>query len=200
MTGPESVQHAAFPQPGDLFEGRYRILEPIGKGGFALVFRARQEDLDREIALKILTPTDEDEKSRYADVVLKRFHQEARLVSKLRDPHTITMFDYGQARDGLLYLVLEYVHGLSLSQLIKSQAPLNPARVLTILEQTLTSLQEAHSLGVLHRDIKPANIMIYEHLGRADQVKLLDFGIAKVFDGTEGTIQDLTADGVLLGT
>jgi eukaryotic-like serine/threonine-protein kinase len=200
MPGAKFLQHSAFPDPGDLFDGRYRILEAIGKGGFAQVYHARQEDLDRDVAIKILTPGSDDPEPRYAEVLIKRFHQEARLVSKLRDPHTITMYDYGQSDTGLLYLVLEFVKGASLSQVIRSQAPLAPDRVFRILSQTLQSLREAHDLGVLHRDIKPANIMLYEHLGKRDNVKLLDFGIAKVYDEARGTVHDLTADGVLLGT
>ncbi|MEZ4461861.1 MAG: serine/threonine-protein kinase [bacterium] len=186
----------SFPKTGDLFEGRYRIGPMIGAGGFARVYKANQEDLGREVALKILTPPKE---GTYDAKIVDRFNQEARLVSKLRDPRTITMFDFGRSADGLLYMVFEYVNGVSLSHLISSSSPLKPARVVKILEQILSSLEEAHALGVLHRDIKPGNVMVFDHIGRADQVKLLDFGIAKL-TGQDHPKVDLTADGALIGT
>lgn len=185
-----------FPKPGDLFEGRYRIRSMIGSGGFARVYSAMQEDLGRVVALKILTPPKDGD---YPPNVVDRFNQEARLVSRLQDPHTITMFDFGRSSDGLLYMVFEYVNGVSLSHLISTEAPLAPARVVKILLQTLSSLEEAHAMGVLHRDIKPGNIMVFEHVGRSDQTKLLDFGIAKL-TGHDQLPQDLTADGALIGT
>lgn len=186
---------ATFPKSGELFEGRYRVGPMIGAGGFARVYKAQQEDLGREVALKILTPGEEGD---YDTKLVERFDQEARVVSRLRDPHTITMFDYGRTTHGLLYMVFEYVNGVSLSKLIATEAPLPGVRAVKILRQVLSSLEEAHALGMLHRDIKPGNIMVFEHVGRPDQVKLLDFGIAKM---TGTTVKaDLTADGALIGT
>lgn len=191
----KNASGATFPKSGELFEGRYRVGPMIGAGGFARVYRAHQEDLGREVALKILTPGEEGS---YDDKLVERFNQEARVVSRLRDPHTITMFDYGRTNTGLLYMVFEYVNGVSLSKLIATEAPLSPARAVKILRQVLSSLEEAHALGMLHRDIKPGNIMVFEHVGRPDQVKLLDFGIAKM---TGSQVKaDLTADGALIGT
>lgn len=191
----KSTSGATFPKSGELFEGRYRVGPMIGAGGFARVYRAHQEDLGREVALKILTPGEE---GNYDEKLVERFNQEARVVSKLRDPHTITMFDYGRTDTGLLYMVFEYVNGVSLSKLIATDAPLAPVRAVKILRQVLSSLEEAHALGMLHRDIKPGNIMVFEHVGRPDQVKLLDFGIAKM---TGSQVKaDLTADGALIGT
>lgn len=191
----KSTSGATFPKSGELFEGRYRVGPMIGAGGFARVYKAHQEDLGREVALKILTPGEE---GNYDEKLVERFNQEARVVSKLRDPHTITMFDYGRTNTGLLYMVFEYVNGVSLSKLIATEAPLAPARAVKILRQVLSSLEEAHALGMLHRDIKPGNIMVFEHVGRPDQVKLLDFGIAKM---TGSQVKaDLTADGALIGT
>ena len=185
-----------FPKPGDLFEGRYRIRSMIGSGGFARVYSAMQEDLGRVVALKILTPPKDGD---YETKVVDRFNQEARLVSRLQDPHTITMFDFGRSADGLLYMVFEYVNGVSLSHLISTEAPLAPTRVVKILLQTLSSFEEVHAMGVLHCDIKSGNIMVFERVGRADQAKLLDFGIAKL-TGSDQLPQDLTADGALIGT
>lgn len=190
-----------FPNTGELFEERYRVGPLIGSGGFARVYKARQEDLGRDVALKILTPTlDESEGGFYGHKLADRFEQEARLVSRLRDPNTITMYDYGQSSEGLLYMVFEYINGMSLSALIKREGALAPARVAKILKQILGSLEEAHAFDYLHRDIKPGNIMVFEHVGRRDQVKLLDFGIAKVTDQASTLRGDLTADGALIGT
>jgi len=128
--------------------------------------------------------------------------QEARLISRLKDPSTVTMLDYGETEDGLLYMALEYVDGLTLRQMAE-EFPLATDRTVKILRQILGSLQEAHVFGVLHRDIKPANIIVYDHAGRLDQVKLLDFGIAKVLEpkGTRPmTVVEMTGEDVLVGT
>ncbi|MBA2661454.1 MAG: serine/threonine protein kinase [Bradymonadaceae bacterium] len=197
-----SQHHPSFPKPGEIFEGRYRIVAPIGSGGFAQVYHAVQVDLERNVALKVLTPglAQNSGTAEYSETLVQRFHQEARMVSKLHDPHTITMYDYGRTDKGLLYMVFEFVNGVSLAQLIRRDGPIAADRVIKVLKQTLLSLQEAHVMGVLHRDIKPANIMIYDHVGRPDQVKLLDFGIAKLLTDAQGPIQDLTAEGAMVGT
>ena len=200
-----------FPRIGELFVGRYRIDSVVGAGGFSQVYRAKQIDLGRDVAIKVLKPVRDDSKSESEreakfEQVARRFEREARLISRLKDRNTVIMYDHGRTHDGLLFMVLEYVDGRTVSDLIAETGPLAPDRVVKILEQALTSLHEAHSLGVLHRDIKPGNIMVYEHVGRADQVKVLDFGIAKAVDrsdtGERGhtTSSDVTADGVLVGT
>ncbi len=189
-------------QPGDLVADRYRVKKLIGSGGHAHVFLASQEKLGREVALKVLKSTMHPNgqlASHKHQVLMRRFEQEARLISQLRDAHTITMFDYGTTANGMLYMVCEYVEGESMKELMTREGQLAPARVSSILEQLLMSLQEAHAYGVLHRDIKPDNIMLYTHLGRRDQVKLLDFGIAKIAEGDDED-NDLTAEGALVGT
>lgn len=196
-----------FPEPGDLFENRFRIRESVGSGGFARIFHAIQTDLNRDVALKVLEPqqlhdpTSPDETTRKAHNRIERFRREARNVSQLRDSHTITLFDYGQTDDGLLYMVFEYIDGADLKDVSEHEAPIASERVVDILRQVLESLQEAHTKGMLHRDIKPANIMVYDHVGRSDQVKVLDFGIAKaVLEHADKTVQDLTREGMMLGT
>jgi serine/threonine-protein kinase len=179
--------------PGQIIAGRYRIQSVLGVGGHAAVYLAQQEGLQRKVAIKVLNTADAPK----LDVLMKRFEQEARLISQLRDPHTITMYDFGQTPEGMLYMVQEYVEGEDLSNLFKREGQLEPERVVKIVQQLLSSLQEAHALGVLHRDIKPQNIMVYTHVGRRDQIKLLDFGIAKMA-GESG--QDWTAEGSLVGT
>ena len=197
-----------FPSPGDLFGGRYQIERIIGRGGFSRVYLATQTDLGRRVAMKIMRPsgpakldgsaTDLSASGNLAE----RFLQEARVVARLSGPHTVTVHDHGRTDDGLLFMVLEYVNGISLAAMLKDGGPVAPSRVKRILEQALESLQEAHSIGLLHRDIKPGNIMVYEHLGRPDNVKVLDFGIAKIVGQEIDTsnCDDLTQSGSLLGT
>lgn len=204
----KTKEPTGFPGPGDVFEGRYRIEALIGSGGFARVYRATQLDLGREVALKIMLPEEmlknvlPDSSSEQGHKLAERFMQEARVVAKLRDPHTVTMHDHGRSEEGLLFMVFEFIDGVSLSRLVKAQGAVDPRRVAKILRQSLSSLQEAHAMGMLHRDIKPANIMIYEHVGRPDQIKVLDFGIAKVVGRkvSQDLSDDLTTNGALLGT
>src|SRR5690554_62173 len=189
-----------FPKPGGIFQNRYRIGSVIGHGGFAQIYQAEQIDLGRQVALKVLNPGLRGNDA-HAQEVVERFRREAKLVASLRDPHTITMHDYGRTDDALLYMVFEYIDGRTFSGLVRDEGKISARRTVKILRQCLSSLQEAHALGVLHRDIKPANIMVYEHIGRTDQVKVLDFGIAKsVLAGEESSGHDLTQAGMIIGT
>ena len=204
------MTEAHFPAIDEVFVDRYRIEGVIGTGGFAQVYRARQVDLDRNVAIKVLKPVTDanktaQEQSAKFDQVARRFEREARLVSRLKDRHTVMMYDYGRTESGLLYMVLEYIDGSTITELLLLEGALEPSRVVTILRQALRSLHEAHSMDVLHRDIKPGNIMVYDHVGQRDLVKVLDFGIAKAVDQGTGErdhtgSSDVTADGVLIGT
>ncbi len=195
-----------FPEPGELFAQRYRIDKLLGSGGFSRVYRATQTDLERHVALKILRPPVSElqtdaERQRKLESLSQRFIREAKMVSRLRSAHTITMFDYGRDDSGMLFMVIEYVDGQDLTNLIRAEGAIAPERVFKILRQVLISLHEAHTLGMLHRDIKPQNIMTFEHLGEPDQVKLLDFGIVKLIDQeSKADTRDLTDDGTLIGT
>ena len=195
-----------FPAPGEIFANKYRIDDLLGKGGFSRVYRAVQVDIERSVALKILRPpiyahSTEVERRQKLEGLSIRFNREATMMSKLRSPHTIIMYDYGQTEDGLLYMVLEYIDGLDLTGQIKAHGKTEPDRVAKMLRQVLISLHEAHLLGMLHRDIKPQNIMVYDHLGLKDQIKLLDFGIVKLInDEAKSDTKDLTDDGTLVGT
>ncbi|MEM1347909.1 MAG: serine/threonine-protein kinase [Myxococcota bacterium] len=196
-----------LPTQGEVFAGAYRVDKQLGSGGFSHVYRATQLDLDRPVALKIMAPPGIDVLSESKQQALftklaTRFEREAKLVSKLRSPHTVSVYAFGtDERTGLLYMAMEFVDGLDLLELVQRDGPLSGARVIKVLRQVLHSLGEAHQLGMLHRDIKPQNIMIFEHLGEGDQVKLLDFGIAKVIgDATDALQTQLTGDGSFVGT
>ena len=150
-----------------ILDQRYRLLEMIGDGGMARVYRAHDAQLDRIVAVKLLHPTLEDQ----ADV-MRRFEREARLVARLSHPHIVAIHDVG--RDGeTRYLVMEYVASGSLRRLLRA-GPLPLAQVVTIMEQLGQALDVAHAQGVVHRDIKPENVL----LTAAGEVKVSDFGIA----------------------
>ena len=177
---------------GSDFAG-YRVGAKIGAGGYAWVFRATDVELDRDIALKILTPR----RGGYPEALRKRFHREAKLVARLRDPRSIKLISHGE-EDGLLYIAFEFIEGESLDKWLEAGEPMSALRVAKILEQVLESLSDAHDLGIVHRDIKPGNIMLYKLAGRADQVKVLDFGIGKIVD--QKVSMELTMEGGWMGT
>jgi hypothetical protein len=185
-------------RPPETFVGRtlnhrYVVQDKIGEGGFGAVFRGRQIATGREVALKILHPHNVGDPT-----IVARFRREAEACSKLRDPHTVTTYDFDETEDGILYLVMELIRGQSLHQLQKSEGPLSQERVLGIIDQVAQSLGEAHVNGIVHRDMKPENVIV-ETRGTDDYVKVLDFGIAKVMSGDKEA-QALTAVGQTLGT
>ncbi len=193
-----------LPQPGELFEGRYRIEKQVGEGGFSKVFSAMDEHQGIVVALKILTPLDQVEGARQgasAKELADRFLREARILSSLRNPHSIIMYDHGHSQSGHLFMVFEYIKGFSVFEMIRDHGAQTPEAIAHVLEGTLKSLQDAHSQGLLHRDIKPNNLMLAEQSG-GTVLKVLDFGIAKAYGDAAGVTpgNDLTAAGVLVGT
>ena len=184
----------AFPRPGDVFADRYRIEEMIGEGGYARVFRAVTVDTHQLVALKLLRP---DKSADSTDAI--RFVREGKLVfSLLTNPHTISVYGYGESDSGLLYIAFEFVDGDALETLIGS-VKLGGERVVRILEQCLVSLAEAHAMGVLHRDIKPSNIMLSDREGVRDWVTIVDFGVAKITTDVMER-KELTVAGKAVGT
>ncbi|MFG2299013.1 serine/threonine-protein kinase [Streptomyces sp. NPDC048603] len=174
---------------GRLLAGRYRLAELLGQGGMGTVWRARDEQLGREVALKELRlPDDLDATRRKAWI--GRLDREARAAARLKHPGVITVHDRIAGDDGRPWIVMELVHGRSLDDLIKENGPLPPARVAMIGRQVLDALRAVHATGVTHRDIKPANVLL-----EGDRVVLTDFGIAAV-EGEPG----LTRSGALMGT
>ena len=179
---------------GRVIEGRYRITAKLGAGGMGAVFRGVQTAVGREVAIKVLA------KAVASDVnAVKRFMQEAKAASALSHPNTITIHDFGQTEDGLLYLVMELVAGETMSALLKREGSMRPTRAVRIVGQMLNALEEAHALGIIHRDLKPENVIIASRAGNPDFLKVLDFGLAKLTDG-EGGNTGLTQTGQVFGT
>jgi serine/threonine protein kinase len=162
----------------------YTLLEPIGHGGMAVVYRARQDSLERTVAIKILS-----DNLAASTEFMERFRREARTAAKLRHPNVITVFDFGQDVRGVPYLVLEYVEGPTLADLMDSG--LDDSRIPDLLGQIAAGLDYAHARGVIHRDVKPGNVLLTDD-GR---VVLADFGLAWLLEGAH-----LTLAGGVIGT
>lgn len=170
--------------------GRFRITRLLGFGGMGAVYEALQLNMNRPVALKLIPTHD--------PTTVARFEREALTISQLRHPNTVTVFDYGRTEDGFLFLAMEMLDGVTLSDLIKSTGPLPPRQAVHIAAQICRSLNEAHHAGIVHRDIKPDNIILINVDGDDSVVKVLDFGIAKAVIG-EDDVQ-LTGDGRIIGT
>src|SRR5262249_11851032 len=164
--------------------GKYRFVERLGRGGMGTVYKAIDETLEREVAVKVLNPGLTD------DEVMKRFRTEATTLAKLNHPEIATIHEIHRSDTDLL-MVMELVRGETLDQLSQRSGPLPPERAAYLVSQVLGALEHAHRAGIVHRDLKPANITVTEPGG----VKIMDFGIARVV-GSE----HLTSDGHMMGT
>ena len=170
---------------GRPFDGRYRLLGPLGTGGMATVYLAEDESLGRKVAIKILA-------DRYAEdeQFVERFRREARSAAGLNHPNIVQIYDRGQA-EGTYYIAMEHLEGRSLKDIIGAEAPLKPDRAIDITLQILQALRFAHAHGVVHRDIKPHNII----LATDGRPKVTDFGIARA-----GAASQMTEVGSIIGT
>ncbi len=179
---------------GVIIAEKYRVDKLIARGGFSSVYRGTQMGMGRPVAIKTLS-LDQDVEATW----LERFGREARLVSQLRHPNTITIFDFGKHQDDFLYIVMEYINGRSLSRQVRKYGHLSPDDVAFVATEILKSLDEAHARNILHRDLKPSNIMIARDHNDDLVVKVLDFGVAKMVEPDETDIT-LTAQGAFVGT
>ena len=188
VPGPRSTIPAVSrpPQPGDLIADRYELEEIVGTGGMSTVFCARDVQLDRRIAIKILH-------ERFADdpEYLERFRREARAVARLSHPNIVTVIDRG-VDDGRQYIVFEYVEGENLKELVQRTGRLPVRRALELALAVADGLSFAHEHGLVHRDVKPQNVL----LSREGEVKVTDFGIARSLHVEHG----VTQTGTVLGT
>ncbi len=165
--------------------GKYQIIELIGQGGMATVYKGYRKDIDRYVAVKVLPPHPGQ-----SDSFVERFQLEARTIARLQHPHILPLYDYG-VQDDITYLAMAYVEGGSLSDLIDRGA-MSPEQAEPLLRQVASALDYAHRQGVIHRDIKPDNIL----LDKEGHALLADFGIAKIMEGDTA----LTGTGALVGT
>src|SRR6201992_2006839 len=169
---------------GAIIDGRYRVLSRVGAGGMADVYLAQDEQLGRQVALKLLH-------RRFAEDpgFVERFRREAQAAASLQHPNVVSVFDRGSF-EGTYYIAMEYLQGRSLKALIREEAPLDPLRAIDITIQILKAARSAPRRGVIHRDLKPHNVIIDDN----DHAKVTDFGIARA------GASDMTETGSIMGT
>lgn len=180
------------PAPEELQEmlPLYEITGLIGRGGMGAVYRGVQLTLDRAVAIKILPPGLDEADATYSE----RFRNEALAMAKLNHPGIVAVYDFGSTRNGMLYIVLEFVDGTDVAQMMANQGRLPAAHAMAITAHVCDALKYAHERGIVHRDIKPANIMV----GYDGIVKVADFGLAKMSKGGDST--GMTQSGLAMGT
>ena len=159
--------------------GGYELVSRLGSGGMGEVWKARHHLIGREAAVKLIRP---ELFGSDALAAQRRFEREASATAALHSPHTVSLYNYGLSEDGLLYYVMELLHGYDLDILIGRYGPVPPARAVHILTQVCDSLAEAHAHGLIHRDIKPGNILLCPMGTSGDFVKVLDFGLVQDAD------------------
>ncbi|MBI4702341.1 MAG: serine/threonine protein kinase [Deltaproteobacteria bacterium] len=181
-------------QPGEIIHSRYRLLRLIGNGASGAVWAARNELINRDVALKILDPEVMSNK-----VLLRRFFNEAKTIGGVNHPSIVDIFDLGQAEDGSPFLVLELLDGEPLDVRIRRGGALNPEMLLDVCAGVAKALHLAHQQGIVHRDLKPANIFLHRSTTGTVVGKILDFGIAKAV-GSVATGFTLTKAGTVVGS
>ncbi len=186
--------------------GKFVVEQFLGGGSMGAIYRARDERLDRTVALKVMHPA-----VAVDPAFVSRFHREARAASRLDHPNSMRVIEFGEEPDGLLYIAMEYLEGRDLYKVIHEDWPLSDARIADIMMKALSAIAVAHEMGVIHRDLKPENIMI---LNRKDDegndvVKVCDFGIAKITEKDDDALPDaaprtagakVTTAGLVVGT
>jgi serine/threonine-protein kinase len=176
-------------QAGDVLEGKWKVLEPIGEGGVGSVWRGEHVTMGRAVAVKALHALFAAQPE-----FRKRFEREARAASKLNHPACVSVLDFGE-HQGQLYLVMEYAAGQLLAERLDN-GPMDPVDAVLISRGIAAALRHAHSLGIVHRDLKPGNVMLLDNAATGVPCKLLDFGLAKSVEGGE----NLTMTGTVFGT
>ena len=180
--------------------GSYQVGDLLGQGGMGQVYRATHRMLARPAAIKLIRPETLASDPAARELAIKRFHREAEVAARLRSPHTVALYDFGQTEDQTLYFVMELLEGMNLEALVREHGPVPANRAIRILVQVCDSLEEAHALGLVHRDIKPANIHIGRLGLRHDYVKVLDFGLVKQVTGPSSEASMATGIGGTPGT
>lgn len=180
---------------GEIFANRYKMLSVVGQGGMSTVYKAQHTYMDRVVAVKLL------HSHLVSDPIsVQRFQQEAKAAASLTHPNVITVYDFGVTEEGLAFLVMDYLEGPSLGDLLDRSGPVPADEALDIFRQVLKGLCHAHRKGVVHRDLKPRNLVLAVDEDGTVQVKIVDFGIAKVIPQDGGESQHLTQTGEVFGS
>src|SRR5438552_3785472 len=181
-------------QPGMVLRGKYEILGKLGAGGMASVYSARHLAFGEIRAIKVVGSRLSDDED-----FLKRFRNEAVVARRLQHPNAVRVDDLDTTEDGRPFIVMEYVEGHNLREVVRREGPLSLRRSVRIARQVASALAAAHELGIVHRDIKPDNILL-TGTGAAETAKVLDFGIAKVKEGSLSDAHLATRTGMVVGT
>jgi eukaryotic-like serine/threonine-protein kinase len=177
------------------FIGNYQVIRLIGSGAFGDVYFGRHPGIDKAVAIKVL-----DAEMAQNREIVQRFNAEARAVNLINHPNIVQVFDFGQLPDGRHYIVMEFLNGQDLTELIDEKAPFAIRDALDLVRQIALGLEAAHKRGVIHRDLKPDNIIVVRDEEDQLTVKILDFGIAKLADSAMAQGAHRTSAGVILGT
>jgi serine/threonine-protein kinase len=180
---------------GSIIQNRYEVEEPIGRGGMSSVYRARDLNSGEKVAFKVMHAHLLDNPAN-----VRRFRREAQAANKVRHPHAVKIFDVGVTPNGSPYIIMDYLDGPSLSDVIAKEGKLPVERCLKIFIQACSAMSHVHELGVLHRDLKPSNVVLVEENGEKDYVKVVDFGIAKVLAEEARSTLSKTPTGHALGS
>lgn len=179
---------------GQILADKYRIEELISEGGMGAVYRGTHVLMDKKVAVKVLRPSLAAD-----DTIVARFSREAKAASRIAHPHALSVTDFGESENGVVFLVMEYLNGKTLKNEIRSAGPMPLARVVEIIRQVGSALDAAHAEGVIHRDLKSDNIMLVDSNGD-DWAKVLDFGIAKITERVGSFDPGITAPNLIVGT
>jgi len=179
---------------GQVVSERYELLSLLGHGGMGAVYKARHIPLDRIVAVKFLLSDVADD-----PLMRKRFMREATASGKINHPNVVELIDYGEGPEGEAYIVIEFLDGISMDQVIRNERQIEYTRAVKIFDQICSGVAKAHARGIIHRDLKPSNIMLVTEQGEADFVKVVDFGLAKALDPGEES-QRLTQSGEVFGS
>ena len=182
------------PLVGQTLAGKYRVEERINEGGMGTVYRATHILMEKAVAIKVLHPALAAD-----DKIVARFTREAKAASRISNPHALNVTDFGESENGIVFLVMEYLRGQTLKEVIRGEGQMPLERVVEVTKQICGALDAAHAEGVVHRDLKSDNIMLEEVAGGHDWAKVLDFGIAKIQEPV-GQDPELTAPNLIIGT
>jgi serine/threonine protein kinase/tetratricopeptide (TPR) repeat protein len=187
----------ADPLLGQVLDDKYRLDRRLGEGGMGTVYRATHLLIERPVAVKVLSA-----RLVADDTAKERFRREARAAGRLQHTNAVAVTDFGETREGLVYLVMELLEGRPLREVLAREAPLDPARAVSLMLQISAAVEAAHEAGIIHRDLKPGNIFLVQRPDSPYIVKVLDFGIAKLAsaDGEFALHDTLTGTGVMIGT
>lgn len=181
--------------PGTILDDKYRLENKIGSGGFGAIYKATHLSLNNSVAIKVLRPKAGNKNLEQ----LARFHQEAITACKLNHPNAVKIFDCSISKQGMAYIVMELLSGYSLSDFLKSRGTLSFSECASIIYPVCNVLAHAHSMSLVHRDIKPENIFLHK-TPKGEIVKIVDFGLAKIYSDNTDEVRNITQHGELIGT